>query len=95
MAGGGRRINIRPVRGFAAIYKRYARQVPAIKRTMHTFNEVKRKSHRNGFLLACGIISSRGDGSIYVSATWHQMCCSSTSKKKICSHWCTSALMMI
>src|SRR5262245_54697386 len=43
MPAGGRRIRVVPVAGFAARYKAFARLVPAIKRTMHTFNEVKRR----------------------------------------------------
>jgi addiction module RelE/StbE family toxin len=38
-----RRIRVVVKKGFAARYKGYAKQYPAIRRTMHTFNEVKRK----------------------------------------------------
>jgi len=42
-AGSKRRIRVRPVKGFKAIYKAFVRQAPAIKRTIRVFNEVKRK----------------------------------------------------
>jgi YafQ family addiction module toxin component len=42
-AGPKRRIRVRPVKGFKAVYKSCVKQCPAIKRTMRVFNEVKRK----------------------------------------------------
>jgi addiction module RelE/StbE family toxin len=43
MAGAERRIRVVVKKGFAARYKGYAKQYPAIRRAMHTFNEVKRR----------------------------------------------------
>jgi mRNA interferase YafQ len=43
MPDGDRRIRVVPVVGFAARYKAYAKNKPAIKQAMHTFNEIKRK----------------------------------------------------